>query len=98
CALAQAVWEGPRPPPGSASARHDHARLPPSHPRRGGAPARRPPCFLQPKPRHPPPPNVGGFLLRPPRHRAGLSRFGGFLLLAALLHRSLHRRNGRVPP
>lgn len=27
-----------------------------------------------------------------------LSRFGGFLLLAALLHRSLHRRNGRVPP
>ena len=27
-----------------------------------------------------------------------LSRFGGFLLLAALLHRSLHRRTGRVPP
>jgi hypothetical protein len=27
-----------------------------------------------------------------------LGRFGGFLLLAALLHRSLHRRTGRVPP
>jgi len=26
-----------------------------------------------------------------------LGRFGGFLLLAALLHRSLHRRTGRVP-
>ena len=27
-----------------------------------------------------------------------LSRFGGFLLLATLRHRSLHRRVGRVPP
>jgi len=27
-----------------------------------------------------------------------MSRFGGFLLLAALLHRSLHRLAGRVPP
>jgi len=27
-----------------------------------------------------------------------MRRFGGFLLLAALLHRSLHRRTGRVPP
>ncbi len=26
-----------------------------------------------------------------------MSRFSGFLLLATLLHRSLHRRNGRAP-
>ncbi len=29
------------------------------------------------------PPKVGGFLRRSSRHRAGRSRFGGFLLLAA---------------
>lgn len=29
------------------------------------------------------PPKVGGFLRRSSRHRAGISRFGGFLLLAA---------------
>ena len=28
----------------------------------------------------------------------GLTHLGGFLLLATLLHRSLHRRTGRVPP
>jgi hypothetical protein len=27
-----------------------------------------------------------------------MSCFGGFLLLATLLHRSLHRRNGRIRP
>lgn len=35
---------------------------------------------------------LGGGIEPPP------SRFGGFLLLVAWLHRPLHRRSGRVPP